>query len=79
MKPNNGEPLQTFVQFGNVILERVGGNFYLNATGETYALLESDIKELLYELDLFDINQPLTAAQYIAQNKNRFTKISTNL
>jgi hypothetical protein len=73
---DNGEAIQTFVNYGNVELERVGGNYYLRAVGETYSLSMENISDLLNELDKAEINQPLTAATYIYQQRERFTKIS---
>lgn len=73
---NNGEVLQTFVSYKSVIVERVGRNFYLSANGETLAISEDSVKELLYELDINGGNTPLTAANYIMAVKDRFKQLN---
>lgn len=65
---NNGEPIQTFIHYGNVILERIGGNFYLRGLGKDFQLPELKVKNIIDKLNNMDINQPLTAAEWLAQN-----------
>lgn len=62
---NNGEAIQIFVQYGSILLERVGKSFYLNAMAKTYQIPEQKIKELLNGLDNHGGDNPLTAANYL--------------
>lgn len=62
---NNGDTIQVFVQYGSILLERIGKSFYLNACGATYHLTEPEVKNLLIGLDEHGGKNPLTAANYL--------------
>ena len=63
----DNEPIQTFIQYGNVVLERIGSNFYLRGLGRDFALNEFQVKKIMVELDYVGINQPLLAADHLAE------------
>lgn len=73
---NDGEAIQSFVSYESVNLHRVGNNFYLNASGCTYSLKESEVIDLMAEISIRDLYNPLTAAEFLISQQNRFVRIS---
>lgn len=73
---NNGEPVQYFINYKSVSMHRVGNNFYLNASGNTYSLKEVDVIDLMAEMSIRNLDNPLTAANFLIDQQNRFVKIS---
>jgi len=72
----DGEAIQVFVHFGSTCLERVGNNFYLYASGHTYSLNESDVSNILYEMNKRELNNPLVAASLLIDWQNNYIRIS---
>lgn len=72
MECNNNEPMQTFVSWRSVSMERIGGNFYIYANGEAHTLTMFQVMDIMKAIKQQGYNQPLEAAEYLLTIKDKY-------
>lgn len=74
MERDNGELLQTYVQWKSLHFHRISDRHYINCNGSTYFLTKLQTSRLLNEIERKGFDQPLTAAEYIYSHLSRYNK-----
>lgn len=74
MERDNGELLQTYVQWKSLHFHRISDRHYIECNGDVYSLTKWQVTRLLNKLKKLGIEQPLTAAGYIISNLSRYKR-----
>ncbi len=78
-KFEQGGQITTHVQFKSALLETIGGNNYLRVNGESWQLTDAELKEVLDEMASKDIDNPLSAAEYLVKlDKSKYKAVSVD-